>query len=95
MPTYPFQPGLAEQRVYQPINCLRHVIALQKSKIETSAAVVRIFWLTPLHMYSIIYTNSVLVRQMLDTYSFFPLGLDCQIQALTDEVVNPRDWCGV
>lgn len=43
MPAHPFQPGLVEQRVYHPINCLRHVIALRKSKIETSAAVVRIF----------------------------------------------------
>ena len=49
----------------------------------------------------------VLVRQMWDTYSFFPqgtlshslfsrlIGLDCQIQALGDEVVNPRGQYGV
>ena len=39
--------------------------------------------------------NYCIGRQMLGTYSFFPLGLDCQIQALIDEVVNPWEPYGV
>ena len=37
------------------------------------------------------FNKSVVVRQMLGFHSCYPLGLDCQIQAFTNEVGNSRE----